>query len=391
MEMDHHGTISIPLFSKGTFFQKKEGAPPYMKRLLILNSFILLFVLLLTSFLSNKVSAHANSYGYMDVQDGSDGIEIDLALDFSELAEAFGFTTAFEYADSIQKMEEVLSKNEETLTNYITAGMNVYRDELICEPRVTGTNVSMTSDNYPLAHFLMEYPCSGESTRIAYDLFVEDINRSHINFAIIEGEKGTQEFTFTIAERELVIGDRNWLRQASNFVILGIEHIITGYDHILFVLCLILPAAISLGRVVEVVTAFTLGHSITLGLATLGIVSLPSQLVEAAIALSIVFVAIENLFKWKMKKRWIITLLFGLIHGFGFAGILQEMELSSSTVASSLLFFNLGVEIGQIAIIALVFPLLAMARKYKRFPAFVTTSSTLIMAIGLFWFVQRLG
>ncbi|MEH7250980.1 HupE/UreJ family protein [Neobacillus niacini] len=362
-----------------------------MKQLLTLNSFILLFVLLLTSFLPNKASAHANSYGYMDVQDGSEGIEIDLALDFSELAEAFGFITAFESADSIPKMEEVLSKNKETLTKYIAAGMNVYRDELICEPRVTGTNVSITSDNYPLAHFQMEYPCSGKSTRIAYDLFVDDINRSHINFATIEGEKGTQEFTFTIADRELVIGDRNWVRQASNFVILGIQHIITGYDHILFVLCLILPAAISIGRVVEVVTAFTLGHSITLGLATLGIVSLPSQLVEAAIALSIVFVAVENLLKWEMKKRWIITLMFGLIHGFGFAGILQEMELSSSTVASSLLFFNLGVEIGQIAIIAIVFPLLAMARKYKRFPTFVTTSSTLIMAMGLFWFVQRLG
>lgn len=362
-----------------------------MKQLLTLNSFILLFVLLLTSFLPTKASAHANSYGYMDVQDGSDGVEIDLALDFSELAEAFGFIAAFESADSIQKMEEVLSKNEETLTNYITAGMHVYRDELICEPQVTGTNVSMTSDNYPLAHLQMEYSCGGESTRIAYDLFVDDINRSHINFATIDGENETQEFTFTIAERELVIGDRNWLRQASNFVILGIQHIITGYDHILFVLCLILPAAISLGRVVEVVTAFTLGHSITLGLATLGIVSLPSQLVEAAIALSIVFVAIENMTKWKLKKRWIITLLFGLIHGFGFAGILQEMELSSSTVASSLLFFNLGVEIGQIAIIALVFPLLAMARKYKRFPVFVTTSSTLIMAMGLFWFVQRIG
>jgi hydrogenase/urease accessory protein HupE len=362
-----------------------------MKQLLTLNSFILLFVLLLTSFLPIKASAHANSYGYMDVQDGSDGVNIDLALDFSELAEAFGFIAAFESADSIQNMEEVLSQNEESLTNYITAGMNVYRDELICEPQVTGTNVSMTSDNYPLAHFQMEYPCGGESTRIAYELFVDDINRSHINFATIEGEKETQEFTFTIAERELVIGDRNWLRQASNFVILGIQHILTGYDHILFVLCLILPAAISLGRVVEVVTAFTLGHSITLGLATLGIVSLPSQLVEAAIALSIVFVAIENMTKWKLKKRWIITLLFGLIHGFGFAGILQEMQLSSSTVASSLLFFNLGVEIGQIAIIALVFPLLVMARKYKRFPAFVTTSSTLIMAMGLFWFVQRLG
>ncbi|RHW39057.1 HupE/UreJ family protein [Neobacillus notoginsengisoli] len=362
-----------------------------MKRILKLNSFILLLSLILTSFLPANASAHANSYGYMDVQDGAEKVIVDLSLDFSELAEAFEFIPEFEAADDMMKLEHVLSENEKTITNYITSGMNVYRDELICEPELTRTSVSMTTDNYPLAHFQFKYPCAGESTRVAYNLFVDDINRSHINFATVDGEKGTQEFTFTIAEREMVIGERNWLRQATNFFILGIEHIVTGYDHILFVLCLILPAAISLGRVVEIVTAFTLGHSITLGLATLGIVTLPSQLVEAGIALSIVYVAIENILKWETKKRWLITLFFGLIHGFGFAGILQEMQLSTSTVASSLLFFNLGVEIGQITIVALVFPVLAYLRRYKRFPAFVTTSSSLIMGMGLIWFVQRLG
>nr|WP_233711556.1 HupE/UreJ family protein [Lederbergia citrisecunda] len=172
-------------------------------------------------------------------------------------------------------------------------------------------------------------------------------------------------------------------------MVLGIEHIITGYDHILFVLCLIIPATITIGRMVEVITAFTLGHSITLGIATLGILTLPERIIEPAIALSIIFVAVSNLLKWETKNRWIITFLFGLIHGFGFAGILQEMELSRSTIASSLLFFNVGVEVGQIAIIALVFPLLVLFRKYKRFPAFVSASSVSIITIGLFWFVQR--
>lgn len=187
----------------------------------------------------------------------------------------------------------------------------------------------------------------------------------------------------------MVIGERNWLRQAWNFIFLGIEHIITGYDHLLFVLCLIIPAAITFGRVVEVITAFTLGHSITLGLATLGIVSLPERLVEPAIAMSIIFVAVANLLKWETKNRWIVTLLFGLIHGFGFAGILQEMELSRSTIASSLLFFNVGVEIGQIAVIALAFPLLVLFKRYKRFPVFVSVSSVSIITIGLVWFIQR--
>ncbi|MBW8352035.1 HupE/UreJ family protein, partial [Bacillus sp. IITD106] len=105
--------------------------------------------------------------------------------------------------------------------------------------------------------------------------------------------------------------------------------------------------------------------------------------------LSIIYVAVSNLLKWETKNRWIITFLFGLIHGFGFAGILQEMELSRSTIASSLLFFNVGVEIGQIVIIVIVFPLLVLCRKYKRFPTFVSASSVSIITIGLFWFVER--
>ncbi|MBM4763234.1 HupE/UreJ family protein [Bacillus sp. B15-48] len=362
-----------------------------MKRLFSIHMIVLLLTVLLSSFLPNHASAHVTSYGYMDIQEGTEEVQINLTLDYQELAEAFGFFDIFDSSFSTAELEERLLENEENLMKYITSGVRVYRDELICEPQHIDTKVSIANTNHPLAHFELLYPCKGDSTRISYDLLVDDINRSHINFATVNGDKGTQEFTFTIAEREMVIGEHNWLRQARNYVLLGFDHILTGYDHILFVLCLILPAAISFGRVIEVVTAFTLGHSITLGLATLEIVSLPDQLVESAIYLSIIYVAVENLFKWESKKRWLITLVFGLIHGFGFSGILQEMELSSSTIASSLLFFNIGVEVGQIAIIALVFPLFVWARKYKPFPYFVSTSSALIITIGLIWFVQGLG
>lgn len=385
--------ISITMFrnpgkSTRSFCTKRKEF--FMKRTFSTITLVAFLVVLLNNFLPNHASAHATSYGYMDIQEEKDEVRIDLALDLQELGEAFGFYDSLNF-HSISNMEETLSKNVENLMKYITSGMRVYRDERICEPQLIGTKVRMTNDNYHLANFELLYPCKGEATRISYDLLVDDINRSHINFATVNGEKDAQEFTFTIAERELRIGERNWLKQAWNFVILGVEHILTGFDHVLFVLCLILPATISFGRVIEVVTAFTLGHSITLGLATLGIVSLPPQLIEPAIALSIIYVAVENLFKWEPKKRWILTLLFGLIHGFGFAGILQEMELSRSTIASSLLFFNLGVETGQITIIALIFPLIIFLRRYKYFPTFVTTSSTFIIAIGLFWFVQRVG
>ncbi|KAB2329517.1 HupE/UreJ family protein [Cytobacillus depressus] len=352
------------------------------------NFIVLLLGVLLYSILPSHAHAHTNSYGYMNIHEKTKEVDIDLTLDYKELAIVVELPINLESAPTTAELEGALSDQKDKIMDYLASGMRVYRDELICEPQLKSTKVSMI-DNHPLANFQFHYSCEGKSTRIAYDLFVDDMNRSHINFATVDGEKETQEFTFTIAEREMVIGERNWLRQAWNFTFLGIEHIITGYDHILFVLCLIIPAAISFGRVVEVITAFTLGHSITLGLATLGIVSLPERLVEPAIALSIIYVAVANLLKWETKNRWIVTLLFGLIHGFGFAGILQEMELSRSTIASSLLFFNVGVEIGQIAVIALALPLLFLFRRYKRFPVFVSVSSASIITIGLVWFIQR--
>ena len=357
---------------------------------------VLMVIFLVNLLMPIHAGAHANSYGYMDIEEEQNEVKMNLALDYWEIGDAFDLPINLDGPENppISELETVLDENKEVLTDYIFANMNVYRDELVCTPVLESTSASITSDNYPLAHFHLNYPCSGDSTRINYELFIKDINNTHINFVTVAGEDGVQqqEFTFSISEREMTIGDRNWMNQAWNFIVIGMEHIVTGYDHVLFILCLILPAAIKFRSVIEVVTAFTLGHSITLGLATLEVVSLPGRLVEIAIAISIVYVALENLFKWQTKHRWLITLFFGLIHGFGFAGIMQEMELSRSSIASSLLFFNVGVEVGQLAIILLVFPLLLLFRKYqKQFKMFVSVSSIFIAALGMFWIVQRVA
>jgi hydrogenase/urease accessory protein HupE len=348
---------------------------------------VLLLIIGISSLWPHHASAHNNSYGYMDIRPESEAVRIDLTLNYMELGNAIDLPVNLEAAPTTAELEQALSGSQDALQDYLASGLTVYRDEIACAPQLIGTKVSTIEDS-PMAHFQLLYPCDGQFTRIHYDLFVQDINRSHLNFANITGEQGEQEFTFSIAEQDLTIGEHSWLRQGWNFILLGMEHIFTGYDHILFVLCL-LPAAASIGKLVEVVTAFTLGHSITLGLATLGVVSLPSRLVEAAIALSIIYVAVENLLKRKAKHRWFVVLLFGLIHGFGFAGILQEMELSRSTLASSLLFFNVGVELGQIIIIALVFPLVVLLRRYRTYPRIVYASSAFVIVMGLFWFMQR--
>lgn len=171
------------------------------------------------------------------------------------------------------------------------------------------------------------------------------------------------------------------------FTRLGVEHIFTGYDHLAFLLGLLVATA-TLGSLVRIVTSFTIAHSITLALATFSIVNLPSRLTESMIALSILWVAVENLFDFRLMKRYYITFLFGLIHGFGFSGVLREMNLPRAGLALSLFSFNFGVEIGQITFVVLLFPLLRdlVSSGWTRLKPAVSMA---IGCLAAWWFVQR--
>ncbi len=172
------------------------------------------------------------------------------------------------------------------------------------------------------------------------------------------------------------------------FFKLGFEHIVIGYDHILFLLGLILIGG-SFLNLVKIVSSFTVAHSITLILAALQVVAIPSRLVESVIALSIVYIALENFFIKKTDERWLITFIFGLMHGFGFAGVLHELGLPTAGLAVSLLSFNLGVEVGQIIIVAVTFPIIYLITKTKWQKQIVYGLSSVIMVFGLMWFLER--
>jgi hydrogenase/urease accessory protein HupE len=176
------------------------------------------------------------------------------------------------------------------------------------------------------------------------------------------------------------------------FLKMGVEHIWTGYDHLLFLFALLLVTGNFLSSA-KIITCFTLAHSITLALATLNLVQIPSRLVEPLIAASIVYVGVENLLRRDGPKgRWLLTFAFGLVHGFGFASVLKEMGVSSTQggVAMPLLSFNLGVELGQIAIAVVVLPVIWRLRTK---PVFVKrwspACSALVAMAGGYWFVQR--
>ncbi len=175
------------------------------------------------------------------------------------------------------------------------------------------------------------------------------------------------------------------------FFVLGLEHIAFGFDHLAFLLALLLAGS-SLREAAKIITSFTVAHSITLALATFNVVNLPSWIVEPMIAVSIVYVGLENLFRRDTSKRWLLTFGFGLIHGFGFASVLRELGIADqgSGAIVPLFSFNLGVELGQIVIAALILPLIWKLREQPKFiPRYVPAFSILIALAGGWWLIER--
>ncbi len=200
-------------------------------------------------------------------------------------------------------------------------------------------------------------------------------------------EKDATEIDYTLSSRQ-PIGE-----VIAQFMREGVHHIFIGPDHILFIVGLLLLGG-TLGRLLRIVTAFTIAHSVTLVLATLNILSPPARLIEPAIALSIIFVGADALLQGREKRDWRVLFAFGFgfVHGFGFANVLREMHLPPTALGWSLFSFNVGVEIGQACIVLAIAPLLALL--YRRSEAFagrlVAASSLAVVFAGSFWFVERL-
>jgi hypothetical protein len=189
------------------------------------------------------------------------------------------------------------------------------------------------------------------------------------------------------------------------FLLEGMRHILTGYDHVLFLLCLLLPSVMRrapagwqpverLGQavwpVVGIVSAFTVAHSITLGLAALKLVSLTPAFIEPAIAATIVLAALDNVLPIFPVRRVVVTFFFGLIHGFGFAGVLAELNLPRADFAWALLQFNLGLELGQLVIVAIATSALFALRRWRGYPKLVIgAGSAVAIAIGALWLIER--
>src|ERR1035437_88389 len=218
---------------------------------------------------------------------------------------------------------------------------------------------------------------------------LRDVVATHQTLAKITSGGRTVDFVFENGRDFQTDANPSTFQTILQFVHMGILHIFTGYDHIAFLLGVVLIGG-SFKTILKVVTSFTVAHSITLALAAFRIVELPSRLVESGIALSIVYIAAENLFFRKFDRRWIITFFFGLVHGFGFASALREVHLSRHLLATALFSFNLGVEIGQLCIVAVLLPGLLYIGRLPFHTVIVKSCSAVIFILGSFWLWQRI-
>jgi hypothetical protein len=305
---------------------------------------------------------------------------------------------------------EDLNARYKKITAYAVAHLKIIVDGKPVVPRFT--EAELTVEDFPEGSYV-EIPFVVEGLRdprkleLDYRLFF-DLNSLHRGLLRLEFQNKTQSAVFSPNRptQQFELGQTNPGKQFLLFFREGVWHIWTGYDHMLFLLALLLPSVLRyesgnwLGvaafrpaclNVLKIVTAFTLAHSLTLSIAALDIVKLPPRLTESAIALSVVLAAANNFRPWIRGRAWLVAFAFGLIHGFGFANALSELGLGGGTLALALVGFNLGVEAGQLAIVAIFLPLAyALRRSWIYQAPLLRLGSAMILLIAGTWLTERI-
>jgi hypothetical protein len=279
-----------------------------------------------------------------------------------------------------------------------------------CVPTIREHFIDDHSDGaYAVLRFTATCPAAPRVLEVAYRLLfdVDPLHRGLLNLSV-EGGRRAGIMSIDTPVQRFTLSALSPLEQFADYLAEGVFHIWTGFDHLLFLLSLLLPAVLVRIRnpapawkpavsfklafrdVFKVVTAFTVAHSITLSLAALDLISLPSRLVESAIAASVVLAALNNVRPIAYGGRWIIAFCFGLIHGFGFASVLADLGLPQSSLLPALLAFNLGVEAGQLVIVAAFLPIAYASRETRFYSRTILVGGSVgVAGIAALWLLER--
>ena len=348
------------------------------------------------------VTAHSLNDSYLDLGLDASEVTATLRVAIADLELAVGLDSN---RDAIVTWREV-NQARPAIDNYLHSRLQLQLDNSPCalEPG------AYLMEELPGGSYLL-VPLSGTciansgALTLSYSLMF-DLDNSHRGVALLSHNGRQTSYVFSPDNMSLLLDQHSpvLLTTLATYVREGVWHIWIGIDHILFLLAMLLGVVVHQQKlrakeeerkeisveILKLVTAFTVAHSITLALATFEIVSLPAALVESAIAVTVVIGGINIVYPLFGKRHWQFAFGFGLIHGFGFANVLAELSLSMQLFFISLLGFNVGVEIGQLAIVLALIPLLYLVNSGRRIREFSAAfTGLLICQVGLIWFVER--
>ena len=379
--------------------------------------FPMLFMMVcLAAFASPGARAHDTSLASIQIHVGEDGrVDFQLFSDPAFMAEDAGLAEVKPkgaWKDAPDTLRNLLAENRAALVRWLDKGMSVTANGKPCRGAGDIRQDFKDMPTEAMAARFYDCPAPVKEIRISYQLFFRT-DKTHVALGNVFWPGDVMgDFLFDNTTKTAVLArdaagaggaggaagqgagaargtaaGGTLLSRFWHIFLLGIEHILTGYDHILFVLALIIGAP-WLKQIVKVVTAFTISHSLTLALAWFGVIDVPSWMVETAIAASIAIVAGLNMAKPGAGHRWLLAGGFGLIHGLGFATALKGLDLANNATMT-LLAFNLGVETGQLAIVLALAPVLIWWREQPWHRTTAIAFSGVILAIAVFWMIQR--
>lgn len=371
-----------------------------------------LTLLLLNLFSSGKLLGHATGESYIFIDVRENAIEGFFEVFFTDLEKKLGIEITGEESSFQEQIENTAPKVHE----YINKNFYFGADGDVFEINFTQQDKMQISQGW-LAQYYFEIPLATvpDVLDVKYDLFYENDPRHRgllcLNYNHKTGETYGVENAILIFSEETTHHELNLLDPPEiiwgfkDMVVEGIWHIWIGIDHILFLIALLLPTVIvrnasgaktvsgfgeTLWKIAKIVTVFTIAHSITLALAALDIISVSSRIVESIIALSIILVALNGIFGKFKDGSLLAILILGLFHGMGFASVMGDLPFRMTSLTECLIGFNVGVELGQLAIVLAVFPILFLLRKQPfYFPVIQVGGSAVLIVIAGIWFVER--
>ncbi|MGW2156051.1 HupE/UreJ family protein [Nonomuraea sp. NPDC001699] len=340
-------------------------------------------------------AAHdATTKAHAEVTGTAGDVRVVLDLEYDLLMKsAWLYAEAYEAKERAEQLRQ-LAANRDAVFGYVTRRFSVARGDRPCVPRQVGEADVHPRGKAAFATLTLAYACpDGGGPTISSALFPDAESFVHSTQTLLrydlDGDAGSA--VLTAGSPTLRVGERAATGQIGEFFLLGVEHLVLGLDHVFFLLTLIIGAR-GVRDVVVTASAFTVAHSITFLLAAMGVVNVPGAVVEPVIAASIVVVALANLLGRDRPGAWRLPVVFafGLMHGLGFAGALDIRESGSWELLLSLLSFNVGIEVTQLAIIAVLFPLLVLLRRTAAARWTSAAVSLSIVAVSLYWFLDRI-